>query len=428
MKAVLMIGAAMFLAACSGSGDSGGGVTPSAQGTTVSGTVTAPNGQLAKVKLGPLQWFVSLFVGESHAQGVPGLLPVGGARIFVFQADNNGNPTSGSGNSPSILAQGTTQGDGSFSVQLPAGTSLASNLMVQATSGSVPSRVCDPSMTGCPAGQTSLNSPAVSTTLNINPASELATRQVFLRIAQAGASGTLNNYTTAEVAALIRLVQAAVADNATVVGLNATDTINNIATLVQPLANDVLNGIDSPGQADPGVVSGIYSVMAMETNVSWLTGANHRAGDLERVVLNSTVVLNADGTFTIAGEFRGAKLKESCSATCSRSFTRSPINETNFDRGTYIRTTNQMIFFTSQDGTFTRMFLNPSATIGVIPFPDEMGFAVAVKQGSGISNADLGAFNVVKYGSHLTGGTSSQDILIEDAGRQLVTGENGLVF
>lgn len=417
-KAGLLICSAMLLGACSGGGGSevgnGGGTNSGPQGTVLTGTVMAPNGQLAKAKLGLFQWVASLFVSESHAQGVPGLQPVGGAQIFVFQVDNNGNPVASPSNPNSILAQTTTGADGSFSVKLPTSTPLGSNVIVQATTAAAPARVCDPSMPGCPQGQTNLNHPAVATNLSINPSSELATRQIFLRIAQAGATGNLNNYTNAEVSAFISLVQTTVAAEPTLIAGNLNDTFNNIANRVQILINDVFPGIETPGQADPTTVGGTYNIMIFHTNLGWLTGAKQQDGTLERAVEFGTLLLNANGTFNLAGQIQGAQLTESCSSSCTRGFSRSAINQTDLDSGTYVRTSNKRIIFKSQDGTTTIAFMNPSETIAILPLDDSTGFALAIKQGSGLSNATLtqgtGVFNYADFGSHLSSTQASQSV------------------
>jgi len=336
-------------------------------------------------------------VGEVHAQAGPGLQPVPGASILVFQVDNTGNPVTSASNPTGILAQTTTGADGTFSVNLPAGTSLASNVIVQATTGMAPARVCDPSTAGCPPNQTNLNCPAVSNNLNINPAAELATRQIFRRIAQAGANGNLGNYTNQEIAAFITLVQTTVAADPTLIASNLNDTLNNIRDRVQNLIDDVLPGIETSGQADPTAVSGIYNFVGFN--------ADPDQGNLRRTVEFGTVVFNANGTWNVASQEQGGVLAESCSASCSRTFTQSAFNRTNTENGTYVRAGNDRLLLSSSDGkTTVVVFTNPTGTIAIVPFVEASGFAVAVKQGSGLSNATAqgNTFNWKEFGSFLS--------------------------
>jgi hypothetical protein len=367
----------------------------------VTGTVTAPSGALAKAEPeGVFRWFAALFVSESHAQAGPGLQPVPpGTTILVFQVDNTGNPVTSTSNPTGILVQTTTGANGTFSVNLPAGTTLASNVIVQATTGTTPVRVCDPSTPDCPVGQTQLNCPAVANNLNINPAAELATRQILARIALAGVNGNLTNYTRQEVAAFIGLVQATVAADPSLTAGNLTDTLTNIQKLVQNLVNDFLPGIEAPGE----VAAPSQSVGNVTYNFASFAAESQPDGTLRRTVEPGTVVLNSNGTWSFAGQQRGAKLTESCSSSCARTFTQSVVNSISTDSGTYVRTGNGRIVFQSQDGSSTLAFTNPTETILIAPSSGSSGFGVAVKQGSGLSNASVQGttFNWEEFGSTL---------------------------
>lgn len=390
--------AAIGLSGCPGDGGGGGGTPPSGSaGTTITGSVTAPNGQLAKAEPGLLQWFASLFVSESHAQA-GGLAPVPNTPVLVFQIDNNGNPVTPTGRQTPILAQGTTSTNGSFSVNLPAGTSLAGNIIVQASPTGSPARVCDPSQANCPANQNQLNCPAVGTNLNINPAAELATRQILRRIAQAGANGNLGNYTNQEIGAFITLVQTTVAADPTLIAGNLNDTLNNIRDRVQNLVDDLLPGLETPGEvAPPAAGSATYNFVGFEAD-------NQQNGTLERKVEFGTVVLNSNGTWTFAGQSQGAQLTESCTSSCSRTFTQSAVNRSDTNSGTYVRAGNGRIILTdSSDGSSLVVFTNPSETVVIVPFEEAGGFGIAVKQGSGLSNATAqgNTFNWKEFGSSL---------------------------
>lgn len=394
--------AALLLVACGGKGGGDSASTPpTAQATTVTGTVTAPSGALAKAEPeGVFRWFASLFVSESHAQAGPGLQPVlPGTAILVFQVDNTGNPVTSTSNPSGILAQTTTGANGTFSVNLPAGTTLASNVIVQATTGTTPVRVCDPSTPGCPVGQTQLNCPAVANNLNINPAAELATRQILARIALAGANGNLTNYTRQEVAAFIGLVQATVAADPALTAGNLTDTFTNIQNRVQNLVNDFLTGIENPGE----VPAPPQSVGNVTYNFTGLNAESQQDGTLRRSVESGTVVLNSNGTWSFAGQERGGQLTESCSSSCARTFTQSAVNLAGTDSGTYVRIGNGRIILQNQSGETILIFTNPTETILIASFSDVSGFGVAIKQGSGLSNSTVRGttFNWNEFGSRL---------------------------
>ena len=375
----------------------------------MTGTVTAPSGALAKAEPeGVFRWFASLFVSESHAQAGLGLQPVPpGTTILVFQVDNTGNPVTSPSNPSGILTQTTTGANGTFSVNLPAGTTLASNVIVQATTGTAPVRVCDPSTPGCPAGQTQLNCPAVANTLNINPAAELATRQILARIALAGANGNLTNYTRQEVAAFIGLVQATVAADPTLTAGNLTDTFTNILNRVQNLVNDFLPGIENPGE----VAAPPQSAGNVTYNYTGINAESQQDGTLSRSVESGTVVLNSNGTWGFAGQERGGQLTESCSSSCARTFTQSAVNLTDTDSGTYVRIGNGRIILQNQSGETILVFTNPTETILIISFSDVSGFGVAIKQGSGLSNASVQntIFNAKEFISSLQNTQSSSN-------------------
>ena len=162
----------MVFTACGGGSDGGGGSSSNTDnsGITITGTVLAPNGQLAGAQSkGIPSWFTSLFFSEATAQATgSGLMPVARTMVRAIQIDANGRPSS-----PIATAQ--TDTNGTFSLRLPSGIGLSSRLIIQASGNASPSQV------GL-LNTHALNSPAVRNNIVLTPASELATRTILQRI------------------------------------------------------------------------------------------------------------------------------------------------------------------------------------------------------------------------------------------------------
>lgn len=84
---------ALAATACSSGGDGDSGTPPTAQSTVVTGTVLAPNGQLAKAPTpGPFRWFAALLeISVSFAQPVTGWSAVPNTLVRVLRIDDAGN-------------------------------------------------------------------------------------------------------------------------------------------------------------------------------------------------------------------------------------------------------------------------------------------------------------------------------------------------
>ena len=206
--------------ACSSGGDSGGG-GGGTTATTVSGTATSPGGQLAKVAPTRLQqFFATLLPSDAWAQAIGGFAPVPNANVFLVRITNAGVPTG----VPLILAQTTTNAAGQYTLPLPPGVTLASDLVVQVTNAATPQPI--------PTVGTQ-NAPATQTTVNVNPISEEVLREVITFLG-ANPAFTLANFSAFELSELQRVINAAVAANPSLVGTTATETIANIQTNLAP--------------------------------------------------------------------------------------------------------------------------------------------------------------------------------------------------
>ena len=201
-----------------GMGAAGGGGTPAA---TVSGTVTSPGGLLAKIEPTRLQrFFASLTPSEAWAQVIGGFAPVSGANVFLLRITNAGVPTG----VPLILAQTTTNAAGQYTLILPAGVTLSSDLVIQVTNAAAPQPI--------PTAGTQ-NAPATQATVNVNPISEEVLREVIAFLGSNPAR-TLADFSAAELSDLQRIINAAVAAHPSLVGATAAQTIANIQTNLAP--------------------------------------------------------------------------------------------------------------------------------------------------------------------------------------------------
>lgn len=211
-------------------------------GIKISGVVNAPSGQLAKAQpKGFLQWFVSRFsISEGIAQST-GLAPVPSINILVFQIDDNGNPVG------PLIASGTTDANGNFNLILPTGTPLSSDLIVQASDSTTPLPIC----TGTTCSEKTLDLLAVQTSFTINPAAELVTRVILQDIVDNPGTLSLSNFTPAEVAAFVSLVQIYAMDPTIATGTTIEEAITNIKNASQSRIDTALAGIDGPGETSP---------------------------------------------------------------------------------------------------------------------------------------------------------------------------------
>src|SRR5881296_2940059 len=257
-----------------------GTFTLGAAGTALKGAVLAPTASLAMLQR-------RSFVGTMLARLIPGayaqssgMVPVPNANILVFTIDNSGRPTS-----TTPIARTTSDGNGNYSLTLPRGTNLGSNLLVQASNSTTPAPVGSPGQQGCPATQTRLD---------LSPISEYATRALIAAIASN--SSTLANYTPDEINAIDPEIQ---------------DDLKNAAT---------------PGEASvPEGLGGIYNFVSFS--------ADDTGTSLSMNQQSGTVNVDVSAkTFSYSGAKSSVNLGEVCSANentpCNRSFTRNASSAT----------------------------------------------------------------------------------------------------
>lgn len=116
-----LVGGTLAVAGCSNSSNSSG----SATGETVSGTAEAPGGAVALLTPRSVLEIAADFVISPAMADIIGLKPVKGAKVELIRVDNDGNQVG------DVLATTTTSITGDYTLTLPAGVSLAGNLVVR---------------------------------------------------------------------------------------------------------------------------------------------------------------------------------------------------------------------------------------------------------------------------------------------------------
>jgi hypothetical protein len=389
-------------AACgSGGGGGGGGHNAGAPTTQMNVTVLAPTGQLAQAgPRGWRHWWASLWgVGPAHAQ-VAGLMPVPGATIFIFSVDNNGNPVPGT----STLV-GTTDVNGGLTFPLPKGLTLSPTLVIQAQppNAPIPLPVCDPTAPACPPG-VRLSTPAVqSALLALDPSAELGTRLLL--------AGGAANFTTTSTVLYIGQLQnflnnnfQALIDHSVSGAVEKTITNIKNAASFQTQVQPILTEIQNSGQVDQTVLGGTYRYARFVAVPDFVQTPLRRAVEVGTISVNP-----AAGEFTVQSTVTGGKLFETCPGptTCNRSFTLHSLTVTNPPAfGPIFLTKKGNVVTTDIGGEISVGQANAGGTLAIFPHAlrtSELGFTVAVRQGSGLMATDAqGTFNEVSFTSRLS--------------------------
>lgn len=221
------------LISCSGGGGSSGGSTPSsgssASGTTVSGSVLAPGGQIALNPKSPTQFFANLFSSAAYA-GISGSSAVPDGTVVQL------GRLTGNGSGFSIISMTQTAG-GRYSFNLTSlNIQFASDLVVRVLNGAAQMRAF-----------------VVSDSVDLDPVSE-TTVQLVLEHLAANPPSTLNNFTVQELADL----SGAISVMTTAQSLTSAPTIDATVTSLRsavlgngPLAA-FLTAAAGPGQTSDG--------------------------------------------------------------------------------------------------------------------------------------------------------------------------------
>jgi hypothetical protein len=285
-----------------------------AAGTTLTGAVLAPTASLARLERKSfLRTLLARLIPGAYAQS-SGLVPVPNVTILVFTIDDSGQPTS-----TTPIASTTADSSGNYSLPLPPGTNLGSNLLIQASNSPTPAPVGSAGQQSCP---------ATRTTLDLSPISEYATRALIAAVASNAT--ILANYTPDEINAIFAKVTTLAADPS-LVGATIQDTITNITNAIDPEIQDDLKNAATPGEASaPPGLGGTYNFVSF--------AAEDMGTSLSMKQESGT--LNVDGsakTFSFSSAKSSVNLDEVCTADqntpCNRSFTRNTSSATKSGNG-----------------------------------------------------------------------------------------------
>ena len=120
--------AALIFSGCGGSSSSDPSPDDPAAPIEISGTASAPGGMVAQFESKSVFDVAVQFLVPPAAAAISGLQPVTGADVELIRVDNDGNQVG------DVLANATTTSiTGNYTLEIPAGTSLAGNLIVRIT-------------------------------------------------------------------------------------------------------------------------------------------------------------------------------------------------------------------------------------------------------------------------------------------------------
>jgi len=293
---------------------------------------------------------------SAFAQSSDGLTAVPGANVLVFSIDNSGAPVG------DVIAQTTTDSSGNWTLSLPPGTSLSSNLIVQASDTTTPAAVGQPNR---------LNCPATAPILNLSPISEFATEAIIAGITRD--SSSLGNFTVAEVNAIIQQVVCAASDPS-LVGVTIQDTITNIANAVGAQTQQLVDAAAPAGEASaPSGLGGTYNLIGIDVGDA--------SFNLESRVGTASIDVSAK-TFTSNLAVTNVRLSETCTGTsvCGSTFVRSTGTGNNPDSGAITLLSGNLIAFQPSNPEDRCSLGRYNASGDVIVITIEDGLLVATKQ------------------------------------------------
>jgi hypothetical protein len=215
----------LTLSGCGGGGDDTAATTTenTTSSITLTGVVSAPSGQVASLQKKYFFKTIEDLLLPSAVAMTTGLSPVTNATVSVFVVNNSG-VTQGD-----AITTATTSSDGSYSLQV---TELRTDCVV-VVNGS---------------NNVQIRAPLVSTTLNINPATEFATQQLL------NGSRDLTKITVSEVSDVVKDAEAA----EVVAGSTVAATVSSVGNEVGDSVNNKLASAEEEVKTDVSLVTGEY--------------------------------------------------------------------------------------------------------------------------------------------------------------------------
>ncbi len=256
------------LAACSGSG---GGSSSSNNSDTpqliiITGLVSAPGGALALRQPTLLDQMMAAMFGKSAVAALSGTDPVPGTTVNLIEVDSTGTQVG------STIATGTTNTDGTFSVEAPSTFEPSGKYVLRVGSGT-----------------TEMDTIVTSTTdQEIDPASEAATDLILSTAAAAGAS--LANLDLGQ----IEGVQDTVAKLANDVA--DAGSIDGIATA---LTTELQNQEEATNVLDSIAADGTITGTVTDSTGAPLAGVDMVVRDFKDWVTRAKTKTNASGVYTV---------------------------------------------------------------------------------------------------------------------------------
>jgi hypothetical protein len=265
------IASSVMIAGCGGSSSSSTSPDDAASSMQVSGIASAPGGgTVAQFESESVFELALQFFVPSAAAAFTGLEPVKGADVELIRVDNDGNQVG------DVLATSRTSSSGNYSLDIPAGTSLAGNLIVRITG----------------ANDNQLRAQVVEQEVDIDPISEYVLQKFIDRGAD------LENLETNRVATL----KGQADEFDLTAGANLSDTLAILDREVGDFVDGQVDAISTP-DGDVTEIAGDFRSSAVEFALGDIDGGG--AGDFSIELYGDDFVFTDNGGGEVAIEASG---------------------------------------------------------------------------------------------------------------------------
>jgi hypothetical protein len=257
------------MAGCSG----GGGSTSSTSSVPVSGTVSAPGGQIAFNQSGSfMDKLARLFIAPAHA-ALSGTLPVGaGTTVSLIEIDGNGNQVG------AALAIATTDAAGAYTLAAPEGFIPSARYVVRATGSGTGNQ---------------LDAIVTSTAVDVDPGSSVAKNLVVAAVA----GGNIANVTVASVDEVRSTVEELASEAAAYTTTAGALTALRDQMQVDEEASNIVSSL---------VAAGLITGTVTDSNNAPLANVTIAVRDFGNGILRSLSRTDASGAYSVrapAGDY-----------------------------------------------------------------------------------------------------------------------------